>query len=375
MMKFLTVSLITMLALSFCLGGVAYAQEAEDTTLPEPGITPDSPFYFMDKWGKGISLAFTFNAAERARKALQYADENMAEVKAMIAAGKPDAAAEAANEYQSRFQMAVQNMEQARLQGEDVSEKVALMAEKHIGYTSDSTDGTTDEARKVLTQARERAMDCQETALQNMAQGDPEKAARFNLQLMERQLNRVRVQAETAANEGLRARLEAYNRLGKAGEEISQIAKGLGEETTVDQLVGEATAHHLEVLAAVRQRVQGGALEAVEAAIQNRVQNHAEIVTRLQAQNRLGQVPAQTPLPGATPGQGQMGQGGAGGQPGPMATVTPGQGQMGQGGAGGGQPGPMPTLTPGPGAGGAQQSPTPTATPGQGGTGGAQQGR
>jgi len=296
MRKLFMVPIIAVLALTFCFGGVAYAQEAE-ATLPDPGTTPDSPFYFMDKWGKSLSLTFTFNAQKKVEKALRYADERMAEIDTMIAKNKNREATRAANEYQNCLAIATQNMEQARLKGADVSEKVALMVEKHLGYLSDSADNATQETRMLMIQTRERAMTCQETALKNMAQGDPEKAARFNLQLMERQLNRIRIQAEEAKGEDVRARLEVYNRLGNLGEEISQIAKGLGEETAVDQLVGMSTAHHLEILAEVQQRVQGEAQQAVQTAIQNCVQNHEQVVTRLQAQNRLGQVPEEVPMP------------------------------------------------------------------------------
>ena len=126
---------------------------------------------------------------------------------------------------------------------------------------------------------------------------------------MERQLNRIRVQAQDTETEGLQTRLEVYNRLGNLGEEISQIAKGLGKETTVDQLVGLATAHQLEVLAKVQQRVQGEAQQEIQATIQNRVQNHEQVVTRLQEQNQLGQVPEEAPVPGTI--SGQMGQNGS----------------------------------------------------------------
>jgi len=313
MKKFIMVPIIAILALMFCFGGVAYAQEAE--ALPDPGIMPDSPFYFVDKWGKQISLIFTFNAENKVQKALKYADERMAEIDAMIARNKIKEATQAANEYQNCLGIATQNMERARLKGVDVSEKVVLMAEKHLGFLSDSTDNATEDARMVLTQTRERAITCQETALKNMAQGDPEKAAQFNLQLMESLLNRIRVQAEGPEAEGLQASLEAYNRLGNLGEEISQIAKGLGKETTVDQLVGQATAHHLEVLAGVQQRVQGQARQAVEDAIQNRIQTHERVVTRLQAQNQLGQVPEEAPIPNTISGQmGQAGSSGGSGQ-------------------------------------------------------------
>jgi hypothetical protein len=104
----------------------------------------------------------------------------------------------------------------------------------------------------------------------------------------------------------LQARLEIYNRLGNLGEEISQIAKRLGEETTVDQLVELATAHHLEVLAEVQGRVPIEAQQAVEATIQNRVQNHEQVVIRLKVQNQPGQVPAGASIPGIM--SGQMGQ-------------------------------------------------------------------
>jgi len=48
MKKLFMVPIIAILALTFCFSGVAYAQEAE-ATLPDPGTTPDSLFYFMDK--------------------------------------------------------------------------------------------------------------------------------------------------------------------------------------------------------------------------------------------------------------------------------------------------------------------------------------
>ncbi|MFC1874421.1 DUF5667 domain-containing protein [Chloroflexota bacterium] len=336
MKKLFMVPITAILALTFCFGGVAYAQEAE-ATLPDPGTTPDSPFYFMDQWGKSISLAFTFNAQGKVEKSLRYADERMAEIDAMMAQNKIKEATHAANGYQNYVGVTNKYMEQVRLKGGDVSEKVALMAENHLGYLSDSTDNVTGDARMLMTQTRERAMTCQETALKNMAQGDPEKAAQLNLQLMERQLNRIRVQAEEARGEAVQARLEVYNRLGNLGDNISQIAKGLGEETTVDQLVGMATAHHLEVLAEVQQRVKGEAQEAIEAAIQNRVQNHEQIVTRLQVKNRLGQVPEEAPMPNAfqySTGQSTQTQTSQGTQSTGTANVT--SQQTGEGGSSGG---------------------------------------
>ncbi|MFC2019337.1 DUF5667 domain-containing protein [Chloroflexota bacterium] len=298
MKKLFMVPLIAILALTLCFSGAAYAQEAE-ATLPDPGTTPDSPFYFMDKWGKQISLAFTFNAEEKAQKSLRYADERMAEIDAMMVQNKVKEATQAANEYQNCLQTATRNMERAKLKGADVSGKMVLMAERHLAVANRISANASEEAKAVLTQTRERARVSQETALKNMAQGDPEKAAHLNLQLIERQLNRILVQSEDPEAEGIQQRMEEYNRLGNLGEEISQIAKGLGKETTIDQLVGQATAHHLEVLAQVQERVQGEAQEAIENAIQNRIQTHEQVMNRLQAQNQLGPVPQEAPVPNA----------------------------------------------------------------------------
>ena len=130
-----------------------------------------------------------------------------------------------------------------------------------------------------------------------MARGDPEKAIQTNLTLIGRQLDRIRVRAEEQDAVRIQEELREYERLGNLGEEISQIARQLGKGTTVDQLIGQATAYHLQVLAQVHQRVQEQAQQAVEDAIRNRIQNHERVVTELKEQHQLGQVPEELPIP------------------------------------------------------------------------------
>ena len=280
MKKLIIAPLICILALTFCVTGTAYAQE--DEGLADPGIMPDSPFYFADKWAKQFAMMFTFRAEEKAHKAVQYADERLAEVDAMLARNRIREATEAENEYQNCLEIAAQYMERARVKGIDTSETVALAASRHLQF---------------LTQTRERARVCEETALKSMAQGDPEKAIQTNLMLMERQLNRVRVRAEEQDTVRLQEELHEYERLGNLGEEISQIARQLGKGTKVDQLIGQATAYQLQVLAQVHLRVQEQSQQAVEEAIQNCIQNHERVVTELKAQNQLGQIPEEPNVP------------------------------------------------------------------------------
>lgn len=61
----------------------------------EAGITPDSPFWGIDKAIERISLALTFDKAAKAKKGLAYARERLIEVKAMITEKKLEAATEA----------------------------------------------------------------------------------------------------------------------------------------------------------------------------------------------------------------------------------------------------------------------------------------
>ena len=54
----------------------ALAQEEE----VDAGVTPDSPFYALDKAMDRISLALTFDKARRSEKALQIAEERLQEL-------------------------------------------------------------------------------------------------------------------------------------------------------------------------------------------------------------------------------------------------------------------------------------------------------
>ena len=305
MKKFSTFLLLCILALTFCFGGAAYAQEEEG--LPNHGITPDSAFYFADKWAEQLALMLTFKAENKVTKALQYAVERLAEVDAMLAQNKEGAAIKATNVYNNRLATAIQAMHQAGEKGIDTSETVALAASKHLEFLNDSMADAPENAQMILTQTRARASTCRETALRTRAQGNPEEAMRTNLMLMGRHLSRIRVMAaEEPESLGLQEELRGFERLGNLSEEISQIAKGLGKDTTVDQLVGQATASHLQVLAEVhaglqQEQAQAQAQGAIEDAMQVCVVNHERVVNRLSNNDMLGGITEEAPIPEELP--------------------------------------------------------------------------
>ena len=299
MKKLFFIPLICILALTFCLGGTAYAQK--EVALPAVGITPDSPFYFADKLSKRLNLILTFKSENKVQKSLQYAKERLAEMDDMLARNKFKEATEANNEYQNCLALATEYTERSRNKGVDTSETVFLAASEYLDLVTDSTGLASESAQKLLTQAREITRTCQETALRTLAQGESEKAIRLNLMLMERQLNRINANVEDQQSTRLQEALQEYERLGILSEEISQIARGLGKRATVDQLVSQATASQLQVLTQAQQRFQKQSQQAVNNSTQNCIENQERVVTRFKAQNQTGQLQENISIPAETP--------------------------------------------------------------------------
>jgi len=74
--------------------------------LPVPGITPDSIFYSLDNLGEKIVLFFTFSTEKKIDRALEYAGEKLAEIKAMSEQNKPYFIKRASENYQRYLKLA-----------------------------------------------------------------------------------------------------------------------------------------------------------------------------------------------------------------------------------------------------------------------------
>jgi hypothetical protein len=171
--------------------GTAFAQETVE--LPPPGITPDSPLYFWDELAEEISLRFTLRAEVRAEKAMHYAEERLAEMNCMMAKNNIQATIRAMNGYTHWIDIATENIGTSGNQGANTQAMLALGIAKHTAILDDIADEIPEEARKVMTQTRERACICQQMALGLMEQEDPELANQVRLMLMERQRNSMRL--------------------------------------------------------------------------------------------------------------------------------------------------------------------------------------
>lgn len=78
-MKHIIIALVTVtVAATAC--GVVYAH-GQAQLLASPGLTPSSPFYFLDRLGEFIEEFFTFSSGGKARLQVEFAAERIAEVK------------------------------------------------------------------------------------------------------------------------------------------------------------------------------------------------------------------------------------------------------------------------------------------------------
>lgn len=55
--------------------------EASDLEVSEPTLLPDSPFYFLKNWGRGIRIFFTFNSVKKVNLRLKFSAEKLLELR------------------------------------------------------------------------------------------------------------------------------------------------------------------------------------------------------------------------------------------------------------------------------------------------------
>lgn len=189
--------IIFTLALAFSLTGNAGAQEA--VNLPKPGITPDSPFYFIDKVGDDISIFFSFSDEAKIKKQLEISQERLAEAQQMQVEGNVNAVAEAVGEYNKNVKEAALNVAEAAKTGENFSEAL-----NNLLTTTNSVSQIV--LSKVYLQVPEQAKSAIQSAMR-AAEGDMNgaiKAAQENQikrsqNIMNENLNKAKENAPEAA--------------------------------------------------------------------------------------------------------------------------------------------------------------------------------
>jgi len=281
-------SAIIVLILLFSFGSGVFAQETE---LPNPGITPDSPFYFLERMFEGIGTFFTFGDLNKASRYADLAEERIAEVQAMMDKENPEAAQKALARYEFQLNQSLARAERAKNRGkkiEGVTEKVAEATMKHLSVLDKVLERVPEQAQEGIARAKEVLMEGHNNALRGLSEENLEKAIEVNLRAAEERLNRAKLKSERDETEKAEGAINEFKEMRQFGEEIAQIAQGLGRDTTaVEKLVGRATSIHLEILAEVYERVPEQAKEAVEGAMEVSVKGHERAIEFLREKGVL----------------------------------------------------------------------------------------
>ncbi|OGO45636.1 MAG: hypothetical protein A2Z05_01835 [Chloroflexi bacterium RBG_16_60_22] len=286
-----TVLIGCLLVTSFVFGGAAYAQDEE---LPDPGLTPDSPFYFFDTLGKNIGMAFAFGSEAKAGRALQYAEERLAEARAMAEKNRTREMERAANDYDGFMAKVNQRLEEAKRQGisDNISERIALATRKHLAVLDKVKDRVPEPAKEAIKRAREASENGQLNALRALGERKPERAIDINAEAIEDRLERARVRASENVTPDVEEALDYAARLTELEEEMQAIAEEKGLDITkLRQRLAQATSNRLDVLTGVYEKAPENARKGIANAIENSVKKYEREVEKLREKNALGDIP------------------------------------------------------------------------------------
>lgn len=131
----------------------------------EAGLKPGSFFYIFDTASEKVALFFTFNPEKKAKKALEYADERLAEIEA-VAETNPDAVEGVLVNYESNVALATKKSKEVK--GEEQEENLLNLitdnASKNQEVLSAVLIKVPEEAKAAITQAIEASKRGQEEA-------------------------------------------------------------------------------------------------------------------------------------------------------------------------------------------------------------------
>jgi len=251
---------------------------AQQTELPNPGLTPDSPFYLLEEIAEEIGTFFTFGDIKKAERYATLATERIAELKAMVEKGKSEAAEKALVRYQKQLESSLSRIKKAEEKGKDVSKVNEIVSEatgQHFIVLDQLLEICPEKARQAIVKAKEVSMNGQRTALKALAKQDPEKAIKINLKMVENRLEKAKEKAEKKETEEVEKAIEEFEDQEEFEKEILKTAQNSGKDvSSALQLSKEATTSHLKTLSEVYKKVSPEAKPAIEKAMETSVKSY-----------------------------------------------------------------------------------------------------
>lgn len=201
--------LISLLLILTVLLSVGLSIRAEEESIAKPGIMPDSPFYFLDSIGESIGMFFAFSSEAKIQKALDYAEEKLAEGEFMIK--NPKALEKANARYEKYMKKVEERVNRIRERKENLSETVVERMSKHFEVLDRVIEKAPEQAREGLMRSRENSIRRYEKAIEGLFEKKFDKAIEINGNLLKGVLDRVKELPEEQ-QEQIRDRVGDYER-------------------------------------------------------------------------------------------------------------------------------------------------------------------
>lgn len=211
--------------------------------LSSSGLAPDSFFYFLDVWGEKIVLFFTFNAANKTERALNYAEEKLAEAKEMVKKNDIENLEKSLKKYQGYIFLINKKIDDV---GSDskVERLINLIMEKFISHQKilqEFRKSTPDNVWPLIADSRASIFDMYVNAIRKAILIKHENVVRPFLSHVEDQLNLLIAAVESGDSDG---RIEVLDNLTGyyslwneiAGHELMPATEELLENTAFNHL-------------------------------------------------------------------------------------------------------------------------------------------
>jgi len=170
--------ILSIIVFSFLFRAITFAQEIN---LPQPGLTPDSPFYFLKLWKESIQAFFTFGAENKAKQFLYLAEVRLAEYQKMTEKGRNETAEKTLGKYENQLNNALAKIEELKNKGKDIeniSEKIKTAAAKHIEILEKNLIKAPEAAKEGLKNAIENSQKVLQKSFKKYSQEAPEEACK-----------------------------------------------------------------------------------------------------------------------------------------------------------------------------------------------------
>ena len=255
--------------------GTAYASQSS---------LPGDALYPLKLATEQAGMMLLRDDTARAERALSFVERRVGEMEVLAEEGRSQDLDLAVQKYGYALNMALSMMERASEMGSaagNITAQVAEATSRHLFVLDEIWDMVPGEVKRAIAYAGNVSEAGYFHAMTALARNNTVRATEMNLAAMEGRLNRIRSMVQNV--EAVQIALHQFEGMAEFGEEISRVAQEISlNMTEVEELVAEATGHHLEVLADIWERVPEQAKPEIEKAMANLMIRHQRRVQQLE---------------------------------------------------------------------------------------------